>query len=794
MLCLQELQEDVGSLLEFRDVVAAALPHIPATSGGGPGGGTTHPLSHPNLLQSSSYHHLHNHHHHPSAGMIPRQSAAINPISHPNSYPPLIDMSSGGNCATNRLYHQGVRNPGNKSNLIGSEGDTRISGASAGATSGGVGGGGGVISGGGVSDSGFTDKNWWSSSMGTKTSSNASSGPEDDGGGVSGVRGSTGAASCGGTTAGPSNAGAAGGSTEGGGLLNNQICFTTNTTTTTTISSSAGTNVTTTSASSSSVSIGHLEDELWQLLEIIEQKGTKLRLELNVAEHRAKLYGTEFDPGGNLVDNEEALSDPSNRIYTTCDTDAAADNVWPLSLPPYHHTPKLNSVHNDPLLRDQKFYPPGLSNPLLGRANQTPGDSPSRLSSNVVSSLISRASVAEREASEAQQRLADLHACLNLVLVEKRRLERELKWRTCGDRTLGYPTMAGYYGEMQDYGMPPFPSTSRQHHPAGTGVDPYGASCGYRHDSYPPTHPQPYPYYHPYAPPHFSPQHNPHSFPQAHPSDRRSNEATNKTLSPSKEPVILPRVLKIPIKDSKRLNPSDNEYRRHKSASGDRKRTSDYNAARTNSVDSDRRQLGDIEDNNKFDNNFRSGDARSYKIPSKNVHDIPGNDKANRGSESNISNTVNVKSKNSSDSTKPSSNTSALAPVARGRSRSVSMPKTSKNNKSSSVSSTLGKQYAFTSESSGSSNFAGSATMPLSTSVAISAASTTMGTFSPPLNTSNIKVLGSSLPVAGATVKVVGGRVSVTPNRERIAAILREKNVLELQRQLLHTVMEAEVS
>ncbi|XP_063851960.1 uncharacterized protein LOC135095127 [Scylla paramamosain] len=38
-----------------------------------------------------------------------------------------------------------------------------------------------------------------------------------------------------------------------------------------------------------------------------------------------------------------------------------------------------------------------------------------------------------------------------------------------------------------------------------------------------------------------------------------------------------------------------------------------------------------------------------------------------------------------------------------------------------------------------------------------------------------------------------GARVRVTPNKQRISAILREKDVLELQRQLLTTVMEAEV-
>lgn len=48
---------------------------------------------------------------------------------------------------------------------------------------------------------------------------------------------------------------------------------------------------------------------------------------------------------------------------------------------------------------------------------------------------------------------------------------------------------------------------------------------------------------------------------------------------------------------------------------------------------------------------------------------------------------------------------------------------------------------------------------------------------------------GLSMPVS----LLKGARLRVTPNKQRISAILREKDVLELQRQLLTTVMEAEV-
>ena len=510
----QELREEVSSLLEFREAVSAALPHIQPT---------------PEAPLSSPY--IHHHHHHPPITTDSRSLAGG-----------ASTKSEGGGNATTT-------------------------------------GGGAVISG-GVSDSGFTDKNWWSGSMGTKTSSNASSSATEEAGGANAAEGST--ISCGVIGA--------------------------------------------TSRSVNTITTIEAEDELWQLLETIERKGSRLQRELSSA--KARLSETNSE-GGHEIHSDPAFPRPPYSEATNPD-----GGLWPLSLPPYYQSP------------------PSPPSPL-------------------VCSLLSRASLAEREASEARDRLADLHACLSLVLNEKRRLERELKYRTLPGE------------EMMMMG-------------------------GYRHESYPPLVPHYLPPYHQYPPPpHTVPSsHNP-PFPGSHYSPPAHNSFPN---SSSNQSVQLPRLLKVPIKESRR-DPAEarRSYRKKSETSigkspavdgGDLKRQQNSERGAERPLPSSEGVLDDAKSRM-----TRSG---SFRIPLPTSDYLPAD----------------------------------LAPVTRERSRSMSQVRSSPSK-----------------------------------------------SMKPSPNP--VRVMGSSLP---AGLRVVGGRISVTPNRSRIASILREKNVLELQRQLLHTVMEAEVS
>ena len=205
------------------------------------------------------------------------------------------------------------------------------------------------------------------------------------------------------------------------------------------------TNTTTTTTAS----ISNLEDELMNLLDVIEDKGIRLRNELDDAQLKVSFFETVASKSSRLVPNPEESqihSDPiPNLNVAASDVNPSANQFYcdinnvegPISFPFYDKTPfiaKVGSNINSNLLqsRKQRWKPSsdGLESSIKASANTA---------NDPVIGLISRASLAEREASEANQRVSDLHSCLSLVLAEKRRLETELRIKNISfDRNLLY--------------------------------------------------------------------------------------------------------------------------------------------------------------------------------------------------------------------------------------------------------------------------------------------------------------------------------------------------------------------
>lgn len=638
--------------------------------------------------------------------------------------------------------------------------------------------------GGGVSDSGFTDKNWWSGSMSAKTSSNASSGTEEENLNIHAVAGSSrfpGVAHVGGY---PHHIGAYplqgfyNDPSHGLSVSSHLLTGGTATSTTNTIATStaSGTTRNMNATTTSSGSVSALEDELSQLLDVIQLKSSELRVELSDVQKKNKIYEGDFDPGGahgleflhGRLGNSHGLtedvhSDPSHTIRDPTAMHALPEDrmfgepLWPLSLPPFSTKPGSSgeqtckspkTASRFPSSADDLIHPAaGInSSPLRHlpsdsspRHHYTSPRTPIHQATNhqLVSSLVSRASLAEKEASESQQRLTDLHACLNLLLAEKRKLEKELARRTANERLL-----------FEAHGQP---------YPDMSGVDPMSF---YRpHESYPPSHYVPYRPYgvipskrvqqsgiiHPflYQDPIIV---NPHSFPQA----QAGGAGISPQASPSRvvhgpqsaQNIALPRIRKIPIRDANKV--AGDLYRKHsKSVSSSERKQARGN--RTQSADA-------------AAPNFTKDDV---KLTDSNNPDEPGASRvADEGSRS-VSNG-------------PDEDVDDLGPLqaaVRPRSKSLSNMKSSRKSPKVPASSAKGTFPRYHLAPSG----------MLSTATRAPSAV-------PPRLVRGIQSLPPAVRVSPQ------GRVSVTPNRSRIAAILKERNVLELQRQLLHTVMEAEVT
>ncbi|KAF2349927.1 hypothetical protein FHG87_019316, partial [Trinorchestia longiramus] len=856
----QELQEEVGSLLQFRDAVAAALPLVHnAHHGSHPSSyPSPHPHHHPMMVShSASSPYLFPHHHHLPGVASPHHnyyppdygeshhtnnqhhlisSSSTNTLTHrlnfQNSYPPPAGVVVSSSSVKNYVTLNNSKNDKVAPVSTNEEGVVSGGGGGGGGSGGGVGG--AASGGGGVSDSGFTDKNWWSGSMSAKTSSNASSGTEEENlnmahlsGGLGGLNRFPGVLPTGGyiTHLGMGRQGhvvALQGPHYG-------VEAVTSTTDTLATSTAQGVSSTTAATSTSSGSVSALEDELWQLLDVIQVKGSKLRLELSEAQKRARIYEGEFDPGGLSVPefyarrmggcilpsrlSEDVQSDPSHPVgepyglqplpeHRIC---AESEPLWPLSLPPFQTNARPGCGSSFSRQRSVKsresrfpFTAEDLIHPASGiiasqLRHSSPDSSPRHPNQlwhhqrggmnqgsnhQLVSSLVSRASMAEKEANESQQRLTDLHACLNLLLAEKRKLERELARRSANERLF-----------LETHG----------HHPemASSGADPY--SFYRHHESYPPMQYVPY-RQPPYGPlparrvpntPHqaynFSyPQDpnlvNPHSLPQPHVRLNATVSTPQSSPMRGSQQIALPRVRKVPIRDSNKV-PGDAYRKQNRSASATERRQ--QRPVKAGSTDPVTAKTGSKKNS--------SDDPRSADLPcDAEAHVFP----LTRPRSKSLSNMRSSKSRNNvlpetvltskgafpkyqlapsgMLSTDPAACTRVLGPDPALPPRYVGAhtgPSPSRG--------CLGSSTAP----------AASRSSPRS---AVDAYRTTCGVSTSPSGSRGEAVLGvQSLP---ASVRVSpGGRVSVTPNRGRIAAILRERNVLELQRQLLHTVMEAEV-
>ena len=973
---LQELQEEVGSLLEFRAAVAAALPHIsPAAAHqqlqhqqlrhAAAAASSSYPpqqlflnssaasrssqqlyqqqqhlqqqqlhqkqilfnlqhhqQQHHNLPPTQDFYHhqysnnnantvnIHQYqqqHYHPPSSFPPRGSSTSNIINKIPIDPGINNYSSTSRvkasssspsknfnqCNSGRKISDGISDVQCGDDV--SSGATRIkvdNGANP--TSGGhhsSGGGVGVASG-GVSDSGFTDKNCWSGgSMGTKTSSNTSSGGAEEESAYRFLAQSNPTRLEDELPIGGSpyrylpgfNPGVGIGS---GGIVggfrdnhlqyhmspypyhhqNVCLCPITNTTDTLLMATS-NTNTKTTTASANTVespeSVSPLEDELLHLLDVIQERGTRLRLELTEATQLVQLYSADYEhvgsssrtPAHNLPNQltrqaylhnltEEVHSDPTSNARSQYDilnssrscAEASGgsavkepvvkpsnfdniDDIWPLSLPPYYqpqYPPVVPTGFADLLSSRLPREAPGYAvqtsttttPPSFSVGNHSPAGG------HLVSSLITRASYAEKEATEAQQRLSDLHSCLNMVLGEKRRLERELRWRTmAATSTVTDPRSLGIHLPFANLNPADLlmdqmaPGLPRPQYPNYQG---FNMAMRQQHpESYPPANNLQYPPNQystplPYQPnqqqlftQQYQHQHNPHSYPQSHqfnvqpiplgsnnvaPSSTLGPSASSPLTSPSREqqhPVVLPRLLKIPIK-----NPSGggetngSEFRRAKSASSAERK---HRASSTDSRTSDRR-TGD------------SSSRRTSNAVSETSKRLAGGDRKNTSSSSSGDCGSSGGSHGSRSSTINSGtdiNTGDnLEPVVRPRSKSMSTVnnntnKSSINNKNNNTYETRMKDTRNLPSNVAATSFSKDSSQPVT--------STTRNYSGSANHFPTIPTMGGSLRSAGASLRVVGGRVSVTPNRGRIAAILRESNVLELQRQLLHMVVEAEV-
>ncbi|XP_071523721.1 uncharacterized protein [Panulirus ornatus] len=153
--------------------------------------------------------------------------------------------------------------------------------------------------------------------------------------------------------------------------------------------------------------LGSAEDELWQLLDVIQRKGTRLRNELERAERMERERISQQPPAGS------SASDP----LTSPRPHPAYQDFWPHSLPgPIGHYHSRSDI-----------LPPPPPPPTVGMAMESEAwVAVDRLRQDR-QYLVGRVSWAEAEAAVSHQRLLDLHGQLLALASDKRRLEDQVR-------------------------------------------------------------------------------------------------------------------------------------------------------------------------------------------------------------------------------------------------------------------------------------------------------------------------------------------------------------------------------
>lgn len=155
--------------------------------------------------------------------------------------------------------------------------------------------------------------------------------------------------------------------------------------------------------------LGSAEDELWQLLDVIQRKGTRLRNELERAER------VERDKVSQPPPNASSVSDPliSPRPHSTY------QDFWPHSLPgPIGSYSSRGDILPPP--------PPPPPHPVGMGMEAEAWAAVDRLRHDR-QYLVGRVNWAEAEAAASHQRLLDLHGQLLALAGDKRRLEDQVR-------------------------------------------------------------------------------------------------------------------------------------------------------------------------------------------------------------------------------------------------------------------------------------------------------------------------------------------------------------------------------
>ncbi|CAL4064904.1 unnamed protein product [Meganyctiphanes norvegica] len=150
--------------------------------------------------------------------------------------------------------------------------------------------------------------------------------------------------------------------------------------------------------------LGSAEDELWHLLDVIQRKGTRLRHELEQAERQERERSTHPPTSSTSDPLASPRPHPAYRDY------------WPHSLPPTGHYPPRSDV-----------LPPPPPPPPLGVGAEAEAWAAVERLRQDRQYLVGRVSWAEGEAAASHQRLLDLHNQLMVLAGEKRRLEEQLR-------------------------------------------------------------------------------------------------------------------------------------------------------------------------------------------------------------------------------------------------------------------------------------------------------------------------------------------------------------------------------
>ncbi|KAK7075745.1 hypothetical protein SK128_008040 [Halocaridina rubra] len=153
--------------------------------------------------------------------------------------------------------------------------------------------------------------------------------------------------------------------------------------------------------------LGSAEDELWQLLDVIQRKGTRLRNELERAERAEREKISQAPP------NTSCVSDP----LTSPRPQSTYQDFWPHSLPgPIGSYPSRGDV-----------LPPPPPPPPVGMGMEAEAWAAVDRLRQDRQYLVGRVNWAEAEAAASHQRLLDLHGQLLALASDKRRLEDQVR-------------------------------------------------------------------------------------------------------------------------------------------------------------------------------------------------------------------------------------------------------------------------------------------------------------------------------------------------------------------------------